>query len=495
MAERSGETRSWLFHALTYDRTVNLRLYDTGTRSVRDFVPRRPGKVGIYLCGLTLQGAPHIGHLRSGVNFDVLIAWLRHKGLDVTYVRNVTDIEDKVLAKAEDQNRPWWAISYENERQLAADYAALGVRPPTYEPRATGHIPQMLDLIARLIDRGHAYVADNGDVYFRVTSFSEYGALSHRKLEDMLTADDGDDSAKEDPRDFALWKAASPNDPEDSTWNTPYSRGRPGWHIECSAMIWRYLGDSFDIHGGGTDIMFPHHENEIAQSKAAGLGFTNFWVHNNMLNFSGTKMSKSLGNVLSVSALGELGFRPVEIRYYLLTPHYRSAFDYTPQALGESASAYQRLENFVTRAVERFGDEATRHGDLAPEFEAALDDDLGTPAAVAVIHDVARNGNAALDSGNADEAREAAKSVRAMLSLLNLDPQSDQWRSDQADDLTPVVDALVSLVLEQRQLARERKDWATADAIRDQLKAAGLAIEDTPAGARWSIDKEQSNGG
>lgn len=462
---------------------------------MRDFVPRVPGKVGVYLCGLTLQGPPHIGHLRSGVNFDVLISWLRHRDFDVTYVRNVTDIDDKVLAKSQDQDRPWWAISYANERQLAADNAALGVQPPTYEPRATGHIPQMLELIAELIAGGYAYAADNGDVYFAVSSYPEYGALSHRKLEDMLSAEDGDESAKRDPRDFALWKAAKASEPSDSSWNTPYGRGRPGWHIECSAMIRRYLGDSFDIHGGGKDLMFPHHENELAQSRAAGLGFTNFWLHNNMLNFSGTKMSKSLGNVMSVSALGDKGFRPVDIRYYLLAPHYRSAFDYSEQALAEAATAYQRLENFVARATERLGDKASQDGELAADFVAALDDDLATPAALAAIHEVARAGNAALDANDEVVGAESVASVRAMLGILNLDPLSPQWNTDGGDDLTPVVDSLVSLVLQQRQQARARKDWTTADAIRDQLAMAGLAIEDTPAGARWSVNKERADGG
>ncbi|MGH8877211.1 MAG: cysteine--tRNA ligase [Stackebrandtia sp.] len=466
---------------------MSLRLYDTGTRKVRDFVPRVPGKVSVYLCGLTLQGPPHIGHLRGGVNYDVLISWLRHNGYDVTYVRNVTDIEDKVLAKSNAENRPWWAISFANERRLAADYTALGVRPPTYEPRATGHVPEMLELIAELIDRRHAYAAGNGDVYFSVASYPEYGALSHRKPEDMLTSDDGEESAKRDPRDFALWKAAKPAEPADSSWNTPYGRGRPGWHLECSAMTRRYLGDAFDIHGGGTDLMFPHHENEIAQSRAAGMEFANFWVHNNMLNLSGTKMSKSLGNVLSVEALGERGFRPAEIRYYLAVPHYRSAMDFSETILAESATSYRRLENFVNRTAERVGLKATDEGTLCAEFVAAMDDDLGTPAALAAIHEVTTEGNAALDSGDEATATGAAASVRAMLGILNLDPLSPQWAETGDDDLTGVVDSLLSLVLEQRQQARERKDYATADAIRDRLSQAGLAIEDTPSGARWSL--------
>ncbi|MGH8794625.1 MAG: cysteine--tRNA ligase [Stackebrandtia sp.] len=473
---------------------MSLRLYDTGTRQVRDFTPRVPGKVGVYLCGLTLQGPPHIGHLRNGVTYDVLKSWLQRSGLDVTYVRNVTDIEDKVLAKGIEQGRPWWAISYANERRLAADYDLLGVRPPDYEPRATGHIPEMLELIAELIDKGHAYAAPNGDVYFSVPSFSEYGSLSHRKPEDMLSGDDGDPGAKRDARDFALWKAAKPTEPADSSWNSPYGRGRPGWHIECSAMTRRYLGDEFDIHGGGVDLMFPHHENELAQSHAAGLGFANFWMHNNMVNFSGVKMSKSLGNVMSVRALCERGFRPAEIRYYLLAPHYRSAIDYSDKALGEAAGAYGRLEGFVARAGERVGREDTDGGMLCAEFEAAMDDDLGTPAAFAAIHDVAREGNVALDAGDDKAAAKAAASVRSMLDVLGLDPLSPQWTTAPADDLTDVVDSLVSLVLEQRQDARARKDYAAADAIRDRLTLAGLAIEDTPSGARWSLRKERDEG-
>ncbi|HZE37475.1 MAG TPA: cysteine--tRNA ligase [Stackebrandtia sp.] len=468
---------------------MSLRLYDTGTRTVRDFVPRVAGKVGVYLCGLTLQGPPHIGHLRSGVNYDVLTTWLRRSGLDVTLVRNLTDIDDKVLAKSVERQRPWWAISYANERILAASYDALGVDPPTYEPRATGHIPEMLELIAELIDKGHAYAADNGDVYFSVSSYPEYGALSHRDPADMLSSADGDDTDKRDPRDFALWKAAKPGEPADSSWNTPYGRGRPGWHLECSAMSRRYLGDAFDIHGGGTDIMFPHHENEIAQSRAAGLGFANYWVHNNMLNFSGTKMSKSLGNTMSVDALGRRGFRPAEIRYYLLAPHYRSAFDYSDQALGEAAAGYHRLENFIDRCADASASASS--GVMCADFVNAMDDDLGTPAALAAIHEVAREGNAAADAGNARSAADAAASVRAMLDILHLDPLGPQWIKRESEDLTPVVDSLVKLVLQQRQDARKRKDYATADAIRDRLTDSGLSIEDTAEGSRWSLNRSE----
>ena len=467
---------------------MSLRLYDTGTRTLREFKPRTAGHVGIYICGLTVQGPPHIGHLRSGVSYDVLINWLRHSGYQVTNVRNVTDIDDKIFVRGEEQGRPWWSIAYENERILGEGYADLGVEPPTYEPRATGHIPDMIDLINELIDAGHAYVADNGDVYFSVASDPEYGCLSHRKPEDMLSTGDGTDSLKRDPRDFGLWKAAKPTEPRDGSWTSPWGRGRPGWHIECSAMARRYLGDSFDIHGGGTDLMFPHHENELAQSRGAGLGFTNFWVHNGILNLAGTKMSKSLGNTLGVPALGEQGYQPVGIRYYLVSGHYRSAMDFSEKALGEAQAAYNRLANFINRASELLGVDATAIGTLPKAFTDAMDDDINTPAALAVVHEHAREGNAALDSGDHSSATNAAAATRSMLGLLGLDPLSVQWSSSSSDDkLSAAVDSLVALALEQRQAARERRDFAAADQIRDQLSDAGIDVKDTPQGPRWSL--------
>ncbi|WP_026925559.1 cysteine--tRNA ligase [Glycomyces arizonensis] len=465
---------------------MSLRLYDTGTRSVRDFQPRKSGEVGVYLCGLTVQGPPHIGHLRSGVAYDVLIRWLRRSGHRVTYIRNVTDIDDKILVRGAEQHRPWWAIAYENERKLAAGYAALNVEAPTYEPRATGHIPQMIDLITELIDRGHAYATPAGDVWFSVASWPDYGELSHRRVEDMRSSPDAGD--KRDPRDFGLWKAHKPGEPADAAWTSPWGPGRPGWHIECSAMARRYLGDAFDIHGGGTDIMFPHHENELAQSRAAGLGFAKYWVHNGMLNLSGTKMSKSLGNILSVEALGEKGFRPADIRYYLTTAQYRSPLDFSEAALGEAQSAWDRLSNFTHRAAEQLGPAAALDGPLAEDFIAAMDDDLNTPAAVAVVHDTAREGNAALDAGDDEAAARAAAAVRAMLDQLGLDPLDEHW-SDPADaKLSGVVDSLVAIALQQRTEARERKDYAAADRIRDELARAGVTVKDTPRGPVWTVE-------
>jgi cysteinyl-tRNA synthetase len=463
---------------------VTLRLYDTATRSVRDFVPKTPGQVGVYLCGLTVQGEPHIGHLRSGVNYDVLRRWLMHSGYQVRFIRNITDIDDKILIKAVEQSRPFWVLAYENELILEASYRRLGVLPPTYEPRATGHIPEMHELIRRVIDTGYAYQAadGSGDVYFDVRSFPGYGALSGQRVEAMEPAADAPERAKRDPRDFALWKGPKPDEPDDAYWPSPWGRGRPGWHIECSAMCWRYLGDEFDIHGGGLDLVFPHHENEIAQSHAAGLPFARYWVHHALVNLDGAKMAKSLGNVLNVDAVVALGVRPVELRYYLSTPHYRSTIDYSEAALREAAAAYQRLEGFVQRAVERAGE--VEPGELPAEFVAAMDDDLNTSRAMAVVHDTVRVGNVALDA-DGDVAGPLA-AVRAMLGVLGLDPLDPHWAGT-GSDLKSTVDTLVALALEQRALARGRKDWAAADAVRDQLKQAGVIVEDTPHGPRWSI--------
>jgi cysteinyl-tRNA synthetase len=466
---------------------VTLRIHDTSTRSVRDFVPQTPGKVGIYLCGLTVQSGPHIGHLRSGVNYDVLRRWLIHSGFEVTFVRNITDIDDKVLAKAVEAGQPFWSIAYANERLLSAAYHSLNVLPPTYEPRATGHVTEMHTLIAELIADGHAYPADNdsGDVYFDVASWRGYGELSGQKPDAMRDSDQAG-RGKRDPRDFALWKGVKADEPDDAYWPSPWGRGRPGWHIECSAMCRRYLGPEFDIHGGGLDLVFPHHENEVAQSRAAGLGFARYWVHHALLNLDGAKMSKSLGNVIDLDAITALGVRPVELRYYLATPMYRSIIDYSETSLREAAVAYQRIESFVVRAVELVG--AVPPGELPEEFSAAMDDDLNTSRATAAVHEAVRAGNAAMSAGDRDGVRDALGSARAMLQVLGLDPLDPHWAgTGAADDLRSTVDALVALALEQRGAARARKDWAAADAVRDQLKQAGVVVEDTPHGPRWTI--------
>jgi cysteinyl-tRNA synthetase len=466
---------------------VSLRLYDTAARAVRDFAPLRPGRASVYVCGLTVQGRPHIGHVRAALAFDVLRRWLTAGGLEVTYVRNVTDIDDKILAKAAEHGVPWWAWAYDNERACTRAYDVLGVLPPTYEPRATGHIPEMVVLMERLIERGHAYAVDGG-VYFDVRSFPEYGALTGQKLDDLQTAADTEtDERKRDPRDFALWKAHKNGEPETAAWLTPWGRGRPGWHLECSAMVGRYLGAEFDIHGGGLDLRFPHHENEQAQSRAAGDAFARYWLHNGWVTLGGEKMSKSLGNTALVDEVVQR-VRPVELRYYLVAPHYRSAIEFTDTALAEAASAYRRIESFVRRAAERVGADGGPRV-LCADFTNAMDDDLGTPAAVAAVHDMVREGNTALADGNDRAVAGTLGSVRAMLGVLGLDPLDPQWATGGNEKLNEVADGLVALALEQRQAARARKDFAAADAIRDQLTALGVSVEDTPEGPRWELTR------
>jgi cysteinyl-tRNA synthetase len=461
---------------------VALHLYDTATRSLREFVPLRPGEASIYLCGLTVQGPPHLGHVRNWVTFDVLRRWLEHSGVRVTLVRNVTDIDDKILAKSAETGEAWWALAFRNERAMVQAERVLGVLPPSYEPRATGHVPEMVELMQRLIDRGHAYAVD-GDVYFDVLSLPDYGALSGQRIDEMQPAgDSAGDERKRDPRDFALWKSRKPDEPESASWPTPWGRGRPGWHLECSAMATKYLGPVFDIHGGGIDLRFPHHENERAQSVAAGDGFARYWLHNAMLTMAGEKMSKSLGNTL---AIGELAnrWRPVELRYYLGQAHYRSVLEYSESSLDEAAAAYRRIENFVQRATDAVG--AVDPGPVCAEFAAALDDDLAVSQALAAVHGVVREGNSALADGAAEEVRGALAAVRSMTSILGLWP--GDWEGRSGSDLSGVVDALVRVALDQRADARARRDFQAADAVRDRLAAAGVTVEDTPGGPRWTV--------
>jgi cysteinyl-tRNA synthetase len=458
---------------------------------VREFSPLQPGTASLYLCGATVQAPPHIGHIRSGVNFDILVRWLRATGYEVTYCRNVTDIDDKILRVATDEGIPWFAVAERNQRAFTRAYDALGCEPPDVEPRATGHVPEMIVLMQRLIDGRHAYASD-GDVYFDVGSLPDYGSLSGQRLDHMrAAADTDDDAAKRDPRDFALWKGAKPGEP---AWPTPWGPGRPGWHLECSAMSTKYLGQTFDIHGGGLDLVFPHHENEQAQSHAAGDGFARYWLHNGLVRIGGEKMSKSLGNSLLVDAM-VTRVRPAELRYYLGQAHYRSEIDYSEAALAEAATTYRRIEGFVIRATELLADEgapidstATGSSSLPAAFSVAMDDDLGVPQALAIMHDHLREGNAALAAGDAAGTAKRLGEVRAMLGVLGLDPLDSPWAAAEAgSDLRPVVDALIGVALEQRQAARARKDFAAADAIRDQLQEAGVMVEDTPRGPRWEL--------
>ena len=465
---------------------MTLHLYDTASRSLRAFTPVRPGHASIYLCGATPQAVPHIGHVRSGVAFDVLRRWLLAKGLDVSFVRNVTDIDDKILTKAAENSRPWWEWVSTHERAFTAAYDALNVLPPSVEPRATGHVTQMVEYMRRLIDRGYAYAAE-GNVYFDVPAWlaapeGDYGQLSGHRSEEVDQGEP-DTRGKRDGRDFALWKAAKPGEP---SWPTPWGDGRPGWHLECSAMATWYLGETFDIHGGGLDLQFPHHENEIAQAHAAGDGFARYWLHNGWVTMAGEKMSKSLGNVLSVpSVLTRV--RAVELRYYLGSAHYRSMLEYSPEALDEAAAGYRRIEAFVRRVVEQTGEVTT--GRWTTGFEAALDDDLGVPAALAEIHGEVRAGNSALSAGDHERAREVAAAVRAMTAVLGVDPLDPHWAAGPGgqDTYHRALDALVGAELRAREHARSVKDVATADAIRDRLIAAGVEVADTPEGQKWSL--------
>ena len=461
---------------------VTLRIYDTATRTLRDFEPVRVGHASVYLCGATVQTVPHIGHIRSGVAFDILRNWLEAHGLDVAFVRNVTNIDDKILTKAADNGRPWWEWAATHERAFQWAYDQLGVRPPSIEPRATGHITEMVEYMRRIIDNGHGYAAD-GNVYMQPTSLPDYGHLSGQKL-DELDQGESAGTGKRDPRDFTMWKAAKPGEP---SWPTPWGDGRPGWHIECTAMATKYLGAEFDIHCGGLDLQFPHHENEIAQAHAAGDPFARYWMHNGWVTMSGEKMSKSLGNVLSIpNVLTKV--RPVELRYYLGSAHYRSMLEYSEASLQEAAAGYRRIESFLHRVVELNAGEIEK-GEVTGAFTAAMDDDLGVPAALAEVHNAVRAGNSAVDKGDTAEATAIAGQVRAMTAILGVDPYAPQWRDrDQSNDAAlAALDVLIADALRRRELARADKDWATADQVRDQLNAAGIDIVDTADGAKWSL--------
>ena len=463
----------------------SLVLYDTLTRTNSPFVPLKKGEVGIYLCGATVQAPPHIGQVRSGVNFDILRRWLTKSGYNVTFIRNVTDIDDKILHKAVHEEMPWWALAMKYERAFTEAYAALNVMPPTYEPRATGHVTQMIELMSLLIERGAAYAPGNGDVYLEVRKLSSYLTLSRQKVDDLQPAADADETFKKDPRDFALWKAAKPGDP---SWPTPWGPGRPGWHLECSAMAHAYLGEAFDIHGGGLDLIFPHHENEIAQSEAAGYGFAKRWLHNAWVTASGEKMSKSLGNSLQVTELLKV-VRGIELRWYLGSAHYRSMLEFSQAALEESATAFRRIEAFLFRAQEILGTQPKPV--ISKSFTDAMNDDLAVPTALAGISEALRLGNTAITSGDKKIIEQSASEIRGALEVLGCDPFDGAFAGGAASDSAAnALDGVIKLALEQRTAARERKDFAASDAIRDGLAALGITIEDTAQGPRWSISTE-----
>ncbi len=458
-----------------------LHLYDTATRAINRFTPITPGKVGIYLCGATVQAPPHIGHIRSGVNFDILRRWMIATGYDVTFIRNVTDIDDKILHTAVHDKAPWWAVAMKYERAFTFAYSSLNVLPPTYEPRATGHVTQMIELMQALVDNDSAYAPGNGDVYLEVRKLKRYLTLSNQKLDDLQPAEDADLTFKRDPRDFALWKSAKPGDP---SWPTPWGPGRPGWHLECSAMAHAYLGESFDIHGGGLDLIFPHHENEIAQSEAAGYGFARRWMHNAWVTTSGEKMSKSLGNSLRIHEILATGVRGIELRWYLGSAHYRSMLEFSFESLTESSVNFRRIEAFLIRAAEMATVPIEKK--YSAQFAAAMNDDLAVPAALASISEALRLGNIAIAASDKGGVKVYAAEIRGALAILGCDPSDEAFAAAQSNK-TEALDGLVQLALDQRNAARARKDFAAADAIRDQILHLGILIEDTAQGTRWSI--------
>lgn len=487
---------------------MTLRFYDTASAEVRNFVPLVEGKASLYYCGATVQGMPHVGHIRSAIAFDQLTRWLQFRGYRVTVVRNVTDIDDKILAKSEASfaadftpepgevpQEEWWALAYRYEQEFLKAYDTLGVSRPTYEPRATGHIPEMHALIQQLIDRGHAYPAldDSGDVYFDVRSWSKYGALTRQNIDDMQAAADADPRGKRDPRDFALWKGSKADEPATASWASPWGAGRPGWHLECSAMVTKYLGTEFDFHGGGLDLRFPHHENEMAQSQAAGHAFASFWMHNGMVTYEGEKMSKSIGNTVSPAEMLDLA-SPRVVRYYLGQAHYRSVLDYRPTSLPEAAAAVERIDGFLAKAAARFGTDAfvaDQNGENATgltAFAEAMDDDLNVPRALAALHETVRAGNSALADGDDDAARLAMHTVATMADVLGLNAVagSDAASTRESEALAVLVEAQLSA----RAEARAAKDWAASDAIRDTLNQAGVVVEDGPNGATWSLKRD-----
>jgi len=524
-----------------------LHLYNSMTQKVEPIVPTiTPGSVSIYLCGATVQGSPHIGHMRSSLVFDVMRRWLKHSGTEVRLIRNVTDIDDKILAKSSEAGLPWWQWAQVHEREFTKAYESLGIAPPTYEPRATGQIPEMIDLVQKLIDKGHAYVSRSGSVYFDVSSFPEYGQLTHQgnatandESENQVNQDDSCSSDtledKRSPRDFALWKAAKLEETKDASWDSPWSRGRPGWHLECSAMAHRYLGSTFDIHGGGIDLRFPHHENELAQSCAAGYESARHWVHNAWVTIKGEKMSKSMGNSLFVSDLvDKYGAAP--LRLALVSVHYRSVIEFSEEMMSQHVNTWKRLSSAVVSAykiVESMMNANSLSGGainpvdapldqiksraLSSEFVIALNNDLNVPAAMTEVFKsvkhieklVASLNTEIIASDGTENSNDSISSkdsigilvnsvltLRAMLDVLGLDPLSEPWKQDTLHLLSAesanskdreILSCLIEQMIEERQQARESKNWELADRIRSNLAESGIVIEDTQSGTRWRI--------
>ena len=472
---------------------MTLQLFDSRSQSLREFKPIKKGEVGIYLCGPTVQSAPHLGHLRSALVYDQIRRWLEARGLKVSLIRNVTDIDDKVLENAKNENLNWWELAFKYEQLFADSYRRLDIKAPTYEPRATANIIEMIELIQLLIEKGHAYqVEGSADVYFSASSWKDYGELTNQKSDDLIDDSEAQVRGKKDPRDFALWKSHKDSEPRDAAWNSPFGLGRPGWHIECSAMSVKYLGTKFDIHGGGLDLRFPHHENELAQSRAAGHEFANFWLHNGLVNVNGQKMSKSLGNSILVSDV-LTDANALALRYYLGSAQYRSVLDYNEGVLDEAEAALERIGTFLARAARALSEKgpaklnATKPA-FPEKFSKAMNEDLNIPAALAVLHESVREGNASLDGAFMDQVARNYAEVLAMVDVLNINPLAKFWQgTGSSESAMSALDGLVRSLIEQRNLARDSKDFETSDRVRDQLKAVGVVLEDSAGSTHWSL--------
>ncbi len=476
---------------------MGLVVHNTLTRRKEPFSPVSPGRVGMYVCGPTVYDRPHLGHARAAVAFDVIRRSMTFLGYRVTYVRNITDVDDKIIARSQEENRSAWEVAEEYTRVYDEQMAALGVLPPDIAPRATGHISDMIRLVADLIDKGHAYAVD-GDVYYAVSSFPPYGTLSNRTLDDVRAGERVEpDPRKRNPLDFALWKAAKPGEP---SWPSPWGEGRPGWHIECSAMSMKYLGATLDVHGGGQDLIFPHHENEIAQSEAAtGVEFARVWLHNGFVTIDAEKMAKSLKNFVTVrDVLAE--YPAPAVRTLLAGAHYRSPIDFSASALDDGRAAWERLATFGRNAVSALDALGPDRPDADPslsepwraKFVAAIEDDFNTPEALAVLFDLVSTANPLIEELERGDADMAARELGAHLEafdttaqVLGLSPNRD-W-PERAGRASEALAPLVGYLLELREEARTAKDFARADAIRERLVAAGIVVEDRPAGPRWRL--------
>ncbi len=450
-------------------------IYNTLTRQKEQFTPMVEGKVGLYVCGITVYDVCHMGHARTYLSFDIMVRYLRHKGLDVHYVRNITDVDDKIIQRANQNGETTEQLTQRTIALMHEDFAAINLLEPDVEPRVTTHMDEIVDVIQKLIDKGHAYQAPSGDVLFDVSTYEEYGQLSRQDLDQLNAGERVEVSGdKDDPLDFVLWKSAKPNEP---SWSSPWGEGRPGWHIECSAMNHKHLGEHFDIHGGGSDLIFPHHENEVAQSCCAfDTPYVNYWVHTGMVQVDQEKMSKSLGNFFTLRDVLK-DYDPETLRYFLMSAHYRSQLSYSQDNIKQAKAALERLYTAL-RGVEPNLDVGLEQGGYLARFDKAMDDDFNTPEAFAVLFDLAKDLNKASGQDKADLAG-VLKKLGAVLGILQLDPQA-YLQGDSGDEASKI-----EALIKQRNDARASKDWAAADAARDALSAMNVILEDGPNGTIW----------